>query len=88
MANYNSVNICIANIVKNINEKDIRFEHFSVHAFRDTFATRCFEQGVTLPVLVKLMGHANEKMLMKIYLQVSTELQARELSKVRIAIPV
>ena len=35
------------------------FEHIHPHAFRHTFATRCFEKGLDPLVVQKIMGHSN-----------------------------
>lgn len=35
------------------------FEHIHPHAFRHTFATRCFEKGLDPLVVQSIMGHAN-----------------------------
>ena len=35
------------------------FEHIYPHAFRHTFATRCFEKGLDPLVIQNIMGHAN-----------------------------
>lgn len=35
------------------------FESVSPHAFRYTFATRCFEKKINPRAIQKLMGHAN-----------------------------
>lgn len=42
-------------------------EKFSVHAFRDTFATRCVESGMPPKVLQTIMGHTDIKMTMNLY---------------------
>ena len=39
--------------------KRAKITNFHLHDLRHTFATRCIEAGVDLPVLQKLMGHAN-----------------------------
>ena len=88
MGNYNNVDICIKQIVKNINEQNdgSRFDHFSVHAFRDTFATRCIEQGMNPQTLKVLLGHSNLKMTMDLYAHVMPNTKAEELEKIVIAI--
>lgn len=60
----------INKVVKNINLKEIYsaskerrqakvFEHLHPHAFRHTFATRCFEKGLDPLFIQSIMGHAN-----------------------------
>ena len=57
-------------VVDNINSKEVGkayrknreprvFEHLNPHAFRHTFATRCFEKGMEPLVVQSIMGHAN-----------------------------
>lgn len=60
----------INKIVQNINLKEIytasregrkpkEFKHLHPHAFRHTFATRCFEKGLDALFIQNIMGHAN-----------------------------
>lgn len=60
----------INKVVQNINLKEIyaasrecrqpkKFEHLHPHAFRHTFATRCFEKGLDPLFVQSIMGHAN-----------------------------
>ena len=48
-------------------------EKFSVHAFRDTFATRCIESGMPAKVLMEIMGHTNIQMTLGLYAHVVVE---------------
>lgn len=52
--------------IENICEK-AGIEKFSVHAFRDTFATRCVEADMPAKVLQTIMGHTDIKMTMNLY---------------------
>ena len=60
----------IDKVVNNVRLKEIsraarenrmprEFEHVHPHAFRHTFATRCFEKGMDPLVVQSIMGHAN-----------------------------
>ena len=40
----------------------IAFEYIHPHALRHTFATRCFEKGMSVETVQKIMGHANINM--------------------------
>ena len=37
----------------------VKFEHLHPHAFRHTFATRCFEKGLSPLFIQRIMGHSN-----------------------------
>lgn len=41
-----------------------QFEYVHPHALRHTFATRCFEKGMSVETVQKIMGHANINMTM------------------------
>ena len=45
-------------------------EKFSGHAFRHTFATRCFEAGIPPKTVQTYLGHASLKMTMDLYTSV------------------
>lgn len=42
----------------------VAFEYVHPHALRHTFATRCFEKGMSVETVQKIMGHANINMTM------------------------
>ena len=79
-------------VVQNINMKEIYlaskegrqpivFEHLHPHAFRHTFATRCFEKKME-PILVqKIMGHSNYNTTVS-YTHILDNVVANEVSKV------
>lgn len=83
-ANYNTVNICIGHIIKQINLEGHNMEWFSAHAFRDTFATRCIEQGMQPHTLRALLGHSSLKMTMDLYAHVMPNTKYEEMSKIKI----
>ena len=65
--------ICkIAGITKPVN----------THMLRHTFATRCIEAGVDLPVLQKLMGHANIETTINTYGDIYNYYKQKETQKV------
>lgn len=51
----------------------IGMDRFSIHSLRHTFATRCVEDGMQLPVLQKIMGHASIEITINVYCHISTE---------------
>ena len=85
VATHNSVNECVRSIINTINKKH-SLEHFSVHAFRDTYATECIRQGVQPNTLKTVMGHSSLKMTMDLYCQIPMQDKADELAKVIIAV--
>ncbi len=60
--------------------KEIGIEKFAMHAFRDTFATRCIEAGINPKTLQELLGHANFNITMSLYghVQDDTKIAAME----------
>ncbi len=61
---------------------DNQFEVFSGHAFRHTFATRCFEAGVNGKVVQSYLGHASLKMTMDLYTHVTEERSNLDIEKI------
>lgn len=61
---------------------DNQFEVFSGHAFRHTFATRCFENGVDAKVVQSYLGHASLKMTMDLYTHVTEEKSVADIEKI------
>ena len=61
---------------------DEQFEIFSGHAFRHTFATRCFENGVDAKVVQSYLGHASLKMTMDLYTHVTDDKSAMDIEKI------
>ena len=59
----------------------VAFEYVHPHALRHTFATRCFEKGMSVEVVQKIMGHANINMTMS-YTHVLDDVLKNEVSKV------
>lgn len=82
----------INKVVQNINLKEISkafrehrepvvFEHLHPHAFRHTFATRCFEKGLDPLFVQSVMGHANYSTTVS-YTHILDDLRQREVAKV------
>jgi len=79
-------------VVDNINMKEITkayrehrepvfFEHLYPHAFRHTFATRCFDKGLDPLFVQSIMGHANYATTMS-YTHMLEEYRNQEIAKV------
>lgn len=82
----------INKVVQNINLKEIykasaegrmpkTFEHLHPHAFRHTFATRCFEKGLDPLFIQSIMGHSNYSTTVS-YTHVLDDVRAREVAKI------
>lgn len=66
----------IEKVLKNINEKEKYnasiegrepqlVKHIYPHAFRHTFATRCFEKKIDPVIIQRIMGHADYSVTLK-----------------------
>ena len=82
----NSQIICdaIKKIVNEINlTRDLleEVEIFSCHAFRHTFATRCFEAGIKPKTVQTYLGHATLKMTMDLYTSVLPKQMTNEMNR-------
>ncbi|WP_022764033.1 tyrosine-type recombinase/integrase [Butyrivibrio sp. XPD2006] len=61
-------------------------EKFTAHAFRDTFATRCIEQGVEPRTLQELLGHSDFGLTMNLYGHVIDDTKEKAMNKLNIAL--
>ncbi len=61
-------------------------EKFTPHAFRDTFATRCIESGMTMKTLQEILGHSDISMTMNLYAHCMEETKVKEMANVNIAL--
>lgn len=59
-------------------------DRFTVHAFRDTFATRYIEKGGNPQTLKAILGHASINMTMDLYSQVMPDTKQAEMLKINI----
>lgn len=84
---YNrTINDEITKILQRLKKQGHDIEHFTAHAFRDTFATRYIEQGGTMQTLKKLLGHSSIKMTMDLYAHVLPDTMQDEMNKIVINI--
>ena len=58
-----------------------KFERVHPHALRHTFATRCFEKGMTPRTVQEIMGHANYNTTVS-YTHVLDDIKSKEAEKV------
>lgn len=82
----------IKRVVDNINMKEMNnamrenrtpvlFKHVHPHAFRHTFATRCFEKGLDPVFVQNIMGHSNYSTTLS-YTHVLENIKDKEVSKI------
>lgn len=87
-----SFQVCLDGIEKAINKE--RFEnaekllipyepikHFYPHAFRHTFATRCFEAGINEKIVQGYLGHYSITITMDLYTHITDEKSKIEMNK-------
>lgn len=77
-------NAAIDRIIDEINLQRMpleEMEHFSAHSFRHTFATRCFEAGMSPKTVQMLLGHASIKMTMDLYTHLQEGHKEAEMKK-------
>lgn len=56
--------------------------HFSMHALRHTFATRCIESGMRPKTLQTILGHSNIGVTMNLYVHVTDDERAKEVHNI------
>ena len=75
----------IERIVKEINLQRLpsdKFKKFSGHTFRHTFATRCFEAGISPKIVQAYLGHATLAMTMNLYTHATEEKKSDDIEKI------
>lgn len=75
-----SVRAALIRALKKAEKAGESVDHFSIHAFRDTFASMAAQRGVDMNVLKELMGHASLAMTSDLYCHVY-EKQKRDAMK-------
>lgn len=73
-----SINYLIARI--NAQNPTEKFEHFTPHCLRHTFATNCIAKGMRPKTLQKILGHNSLQMTMDLYCHVLDETLKEEMS--------
>lgn len=61
-------------------------KHFTCHGFRDTFATRCIEQGIPVKTIQELLGHADFGITMNLYGHVLDDTKEQAMNQLNIAL--
>ena len=81
-----TANLNLQQILRELEEAGTPIEHFTLHALRDTFATRFIEQGGNPQTLKALLGHSHLHVTMDLYSQVLPKTKQREMEALRIEI--
>ena len=89
--NQSTVNTAIQRIVRDINleilekagdnEPSCIIPYFSCHILRHTFATRMIEAGISIKILQEILGHADFKTTMNVYVNITDSIKKKELNK-------
>lgn len=80
------VNDAIDKALVRLEQKGTHIDHFSSHAFRDTFATRYIEGGGSMQTLKTILGHNSLAMTADLYSHVMPNTKQEEMNSVHIAI--
>lgn len=80
-----STNNAIGNVLLTLGSEGIEIEPFTVHALRDTFATRYIEQGGNPQTLKTILGHSSLSMTMDLYSHVLPNTKQEEMNNIKIA---
>lgn len=84
---YNSrINKEISKALDQIKKQGHEIEHFTIHALRDTFATRYIEQGGQPQTLKAILGHSSLAMTMDLYAHVLPNTMQDEMQRIVINI--
>lgn len=81
-----TINHAISQTIKALEEQGRHIDKFTVHALRDTFATRYIEQGGTAQTLKAILGHSSLSMTMDLYAHVLPNTKQEEMQRINIVI--
>lgn len=81
-----TANLALRRILDDLAEAGQPLERFSLHALRDTFATRFIEQGGNPQTLKTILGHSSLAMTMDLYSHVLPNTRQKEMEMVRIRV--
>ena len=84
MIQCGAIYCAIVKAIKKMEANGFEIEHFSVHALRDTFATRYIEAGGSPQTLKTILGHSSLKMTMDLYAHVLPNTKAEEMNRISI----
>lgn len=86
MVDNSIVNKAIRSALARLDGKGKPIEDFTVHALRDTFATRYIEQGGSPQTLKTILGHSSLAMTMDLYSHVLPNTKQKEMDNLKIVL--
>lgn len=86
MVDNSIVNKAIRSALARLEGKGKLIEDFTVHALRDTFATRYIEQGGSPQTLKTILGHSSLAVTMDLYSHVLPNTKQKEMDNLKIAL--
>jgi len=81
--NFTDAIRAVLRVVNEFRDPLEQIEEFSSHCFRHTFATRCFEGGVSMKTVQNILGHASISMTMDLYTHILDKHKVDEMSKIQ-----
>ena len=79
--NNRTANIELRKVLQQLSDQGHPIQSFTLHALRDTFATRFIEQGGNPQTLKTLLGHSTLAMTMDLYSHVLPNTKQMEMDK-------
>ena len=81
-----TANLNLQAILRELAARGEPIDHFTLHALRDTFATRFIEQGGNPQTLKVLLGHSQLRVTMDLYSHVLPDTKQREMEQMQIEV--
>jgi integrase len=79
-----TINSVIVKTLDRLEKKGKHIEKFTSHAFRDTYATRALESGMSPKTLQDYLGHEDIDLTLGLYAQTTKDTKRQEAEKVKI----
>ncbi len=79
-----NINKILKSKVQSLNKQGVEIQHISTHILRHSFATRCYESGMSLKAISKILGHSRIETTADIYTHVLPQNAISEMEKLQI----